>query len=55
MNMDDLTEFVGNLIGTIFGSRSGKILKRLAPRIERINALEPQFAKLNDRQLRGKR
>lgn len=54
MSMDDVTDFVGNLIGTIFGSRSTKILKRLAPRVEQINAMESTFAKLNDKELRGK-
>ncbi|MCW8132513.1 MAG: preprotein translocase subunit SecA [Planctomycetota bacterium] len=54
MSMEDVTEFVGNLIGTIFGSRSGKILKRLAPRIEQINAMEPSLCKLTDKQLREK-
>ncbi|GMV81205.1 MAG: protein translocase subunit SecA [Planctomycetota bacterium] len=51
MNVDDLTEFVGSLIGTVFGSRSAKIVKRLAPRVEAINALEAQFSKLTDAQL----
>ncbi|MBI3831373.1 MAG: preprotein translocase subunit SecA [Planctomycetes bacterium] len=54
MAMEDVTEFVGNMIGTLFGSRSGKILKRLAPRVERMNALEAGLAKLTDRQLREK-
>ena len=53
-NMDDLTEVVGNTIGTLFGSRSAKILKRLAPRAERINAWEPKLAKLSDLELRGR-
>ncbi len=53
-SMDDVTEFVGNLIGVIFGSRSGKILKRLVPQVQKINELEPEIARLSDAQLAEK-
>ena len=53
MSMDAITEFVGNVIGTLFGARSAKILKRLAPRIEQINALEPKLARLSDQELKA--
>lgn len=52
--LEAMTEFVGNVIGTIFPSRSASVLKKLAPRIETINALEAKTAKLTDRELRGK-
>ena len=53
-SMDDVTQFVGNAIGMIFGSRSAKILKKFAPRVMRINELGPELTKLTDEQLRGK-
>ena len=53
-SMDDVTQFIGNAIGVVFGSRSGKILKRFAPRVTQINAMEPEIVKLTDRQLREK-
>ena len=52
--LEGVTEVVGNVIGTIFPSRSASVLKKLAPRIEIINALESKTAKLTDRELRGK-
>ena len=52
--MFDFTEFVGNLVGTIFPSRSTSVLKKLAPRVEQINALEPKIASLTDTELSGK-
>ena len=53
-DMDIVTQFVGNAIGTLFPSRSASVLKKLAPKIEIINALEQKMAKLTDRELRGK-
>ncbi|MGD0089919.1 MAG: preprotein translocase subunit SecA, partial [Planctomycetota bacterium] len=50
--IDEITEVVGNFIGTIFPSRSGAVLKKLAPRVEHINALEKDIAKLSDKELR---
>ncbi|MCZ7646723.1 MAG: preprotein translocase subunit SecA [Planctomycetota bacterium] len=52
MSMDAVTEFVGNMIGTIFGSRSAKIIKRLVGRVEAINALEARISKFTDAQLK---
>jgi preprotein translocase subunit SecA len=52
--IDEITEFIGNAIGTIFPSRSAAALKKLQPRIEKINSLEKEMAKLTDAQLRGK-
>lgn len=51
---DDITEFVGNLVGTIFPSRSASVLKKLRPYVETINALEPKFAGFTDAQLKEK-
>ncbi len=53
-SMDDVTQFVGNLIGTIFGARSAKILKKFAPRVTWINEMEPELMKLTDEQLKGR-
>ena len=38
----------------IFGSRNSRLLKRLQQDVVRINALEPEIAKLSDEQLRAK-
>jgi preprotein translocase subunit SecA len=43
-----------NLLTQIFGSRNDRLLKQYRKSVERINALEPQFEKLTDDQLRGK-
>src|SRR5258708_14775201 len=52
--IDELTDIVGNFIGTIFPSRSATVLKRIGPKVEQINSLEPQMAKLSDKELRAK-
>lgn len=54
ITFDDVTTFVGNLVGTVFGTRSGRILKRLAPQVEKINELEKEMERLTDVQLREK-
>ena len=38
----------------IFGSRNSRLLKRMQQDVLRINALEPELAKLTDEQLRAK-
>jgi preprotein translocase subunit SecA len=38
---------------SLFGSRNDRLLKTYRQRVERINALEPQFEKLDDAALRG--
>ncbi len=38
----------------IFGSRNSRLLKRMQQDVARINALEPEIAKLSDEQLRAK-
>lgn len=44
----------GNLIKGIFGSKNERELKRMAPLVERTNALEPHFQALSDQELKGK-
>ena len=43
-----------NLLTKLVGSDSDKALARINPVIERINALEPEYLKLSDDELRGK-
>jgi preprotein translocase subunit SecA len=43
-----------NFLTQIFGSRNDRLLKQYRRTVERISALEPEFEKLTDDQLRGK-
>jgi preprotein translocase subunit SecA len=43
-----------NILTKIFGSRNDRLLKQYRKTVDRINALEPQFEKLGDDELRGK-
>ncbi|MBE7939971.1 MULTISPECIES: preprotein translocase subunit SecA [Ramlibacter] len=43
-----------NLLTKIFGSRNDRLLKQYRKVVERINAMEPQFEKLDDEALRAK-
>ncbi len=43
-----------NFLTQIFGSRNDRLLKQYRKAVDRINALEPQFEKLSDDELRGK-
>ena len=45
---------INTLLGKIFGTKNEREVKRLKPRVEAINALEPEMQKLSDDQLRGK-
>jgi preprotein translocase subunit SecA len=45
---------INRLIGKVFGTQNERELKRLGPRVVRINALEPEMRKLTDEQLRAK-
>jgi preprotein translocase subunit SecA len=45
---------INTLLGKVFGTKNEREVKRLQPRVEAINALEPQIQKLSDDQLRGK-
>src|SRR6187200_2975556 len=43
-----------NLLTQIFGSRNDRLLKLYRKTVEQVNAMEPQFEKLSDDELRGK-
>jgi preprotein translocase subunit SecA len=43
-----------NILTKIFGSRNDRLLKTYRKTVDRINALEPEYEKLDDDQLRGK-
>ena len=43
-----------NILTKFFGSRNDRLLKTYRKTIERINALEPEYEKLSDDQLREK-
>ncbi|MGD0468272.1 MAG: preprotein translocase subunit SecA [Terriglobales bacterium] len=45
---------INTLLGKIFGTKNEREVKRLQPRVEAINALEPEIQKLSDDQLRAK-
>src|SRR3954453_14971926 len=45
---------IGGMIKKVFGTSHEREIKRLRPRVERINALEPAWQKLTDAELRGK-
>ncbi|RLB33909.1 MAG: preprotein translocase subunit SecA, partial [Deltaproteobacteria bacterium] len=45
---------LGKVIKGIFGSKNERELKRIAPIIDKINALEPDFQSLSDEELRAK-
>ena len=45
---------VTNILTKIFGSRNDRLLKQYRTVVTRINAMEPQFEKLSDDELRGK-
>ncbi len=45
---------INTVIAKVFGTKNERELKRLAPRVEAINALEAEMQKLSDDQLRAK-
>jgi preprotein translocase subunit SecA len=45
---------INTLLGKVFGTRNEREVKRMLPRVEAINALEPKIKSLSDEQLRGK-
>ncbi len=45
---------INTLIGKVFGTKNERVIKSLMPRVEAINALEPQMQKLTDAELRAK-
>jgi preprotein translocase subunit SecA len=51
---DGTAFMVTNILTKIFGSRNDRLLKQYRNVVTRINAMEPQFEKLSDDELRGK-
>jgi preprotein translocase subunit SecA len=45
---------INTLIGKVFGTKNERVVKSLMPKVEAINALEPQMQKLTDEELRAK-
>ncbi len=45
---------INALVAKVFGTKNERDVKRLMPRVEAINALEPEMRKLTDEQLRAK-
>jgi len=45
---------INSLMAKVFGTHNERELKKLRPRVERINALEPEIRKLTDAELRAK-
>jgi preprotein translocase subunit SecA len=45
---------INTLIGRVFGTKNERVIKSLMPKVEAINALEPQMQKLTDAELRAK-
>ena len=45
---------IQNIAAKIFGTSNEREVKRLMPRVQAINALEPEIQKLSDEQLRAK-
>ncbi len=45
---------INTLLGKVFGTKNEREVKRLQPRVQAMNALEPEIEKLTDDQLRAK-
>ena len=45
---------INTLLGKVFGTKNEREIKRMMPRVEAINALEPEMQKLSDEHLRAK-
>ena len=45
---------INTLLGKVFGTKNEREIKRLQPRVEAINKLEPEIQKLSDERLRAK-
>jgi preprotein translocase subunit SecA len=45
---------INQLLGKVFGTKNERVIKSLMPKVQAINALEPQIQKLTDAELRGK-
>jgi len=45
---------IGNILSAVIGTHNDRELKRLRPKVEAINAFEPELSALSDSQLRSK-
>ena len=45
---------INTLIGKVFGTKNERVVKSLMPKVQAINALEPEMRKLTDDELRAK-
>jgi preprotein translocase subunit SecA len=45
---------INQLLGKVFGTKNERVIKALMPKIQAMNALEPQMQKLTDAELRAK-
>ncbi|MCK5218096.1 preprotein translocase subunit SecA, partial [bacterium] len=45
---------INKFLTRIFGTKSGRDIKRMRPKVEQINALEPEMRTLSDEQLKAK-
>ena len=45
---------INQLLGKVFGTKNERVVKSLMPKVQAINALEPQIQKLTDDELRAK-
>jgi preprotein translocase subunit SecA len=45
---------IGSVLTKVFGTSNERVVKRLLPAVQSINALEPEVERLTDEQLRGK-
>jgi preprotein translocase subunit SecA len=45
---------INQLLGKVFGTKNERVIKALMPKVQAINALEPQIEKLTDAELRAK-
>ena len=45
---------INTLIGKVFGTKNERVIKTMMPKVEAINALEPQMRQLSDEELRAK-
>jgi len=45
---------IQKVLKAVFGSRNDRVIKRALPIVQRVNALEPEYARFDDAQLRAK-
>jgi preprotein translocase subunit SecA len=45
---------INTLLGKVFGTKNERVIKALTPKVQAINALEPEIQKLTDAELRAK-